>query len=556
MVDRWTSADTPVLVVGAGPVGLSAAILLARHGVKALVVERHASTTNHPKSRAVLTRTMEILRPWGVEGALRAQALPPGAFRFIWIESLAGREIGRVEPPNRDVPGPNSPNYICMVAQDAFEAQLRRHAEAYREIELSFATELIELDQDEDGVSVRLRDRHAGELKTVRASYVIAADGAASRVREALSVAMLGPGELDHNINIHFRAELAPWVRARPAVGYISSVGNGTLLWAHGTDRWLILRAFEPARGERPEHFTPQRCLELARAAVGMPDLPVELINIAFWTRTAQVAQRFQVGRVFLAGDAAHRFPPTGGFGANTGIQDVHNLAWKLAAVARGWAQPRLLETYEEERRPIAQANTDFSVTNGHRWAAAQQAILSGDEAALAGALKEQVKHLDSEGQDLGFCYRSGALVPDGTQGPVSMDSQVYVPSAVPGARAPHVWLRPVKPSAAAGAPRVSTLDLFERQFVLLSGPRDEIWRSAAKAAAQELGIPLSVHAIGPGGDFESHGVDWAQLYELDALGAVLVRPDGHVAWRTRGQSSQALVRMRQVLAAASGRQT
>src|SRR5262249_27635535 len=180
---------------------------------------------------------------------------------------------------------------------------------------------------------------------------------------------------------------------------------------------------------------------------------------------------------------AAHRFPPTGGFGANTGIQDVHNLAWKLAAVVRGWADPRLLGTYEEERRPIAQANTDFSVTNGHRWAAAQQAILSGDEAALASALNEQVKHLDSEGQDLGFCYRSGALVPDGTQGPVSMGSQVYVPSAVPGARAPHVWLSPVKPSAVAGAPRVSTLDLFGRPFVLLSGPRDEILPSAGPRA-------------------------------------------------------------------------
>jgi len=151
-------------------VGLSAAILLARHGVKALVVERHTSTTNHPKSRAVLTRTMEILRPWGVEGALRAQALPPGAFRFIWIESLAGREIGRVEPPNRDVPGANSPNYICMVAQDAFEAQLRRHAESYPEIALSFATELMQLAQDEHGVSVRLRERRSGELQTKRAS--------------------------------------------------------------------------------------------------------------------------------------------------------------------------------------------------------------------------------------------------------------------------------------------------------------------------------------------------------------------------------------------------
>src|SRR5215470_18688058 len=195
MVDRATSADIPVLVVGAGPVGLSAAILLARQGVKSLLVERHASTTNHPKSRAVLTRTMEVLRPWGVEDALRAQALPPGAFRFIWIDSLAGREIGRVEPRARDVPGPNSPNYICMVAQDAFEAELRRHAQTHPEILLSFATELMELDQDAQGATATLRDRRSGERRTVRASYVVAADGASSRVREALGVAMVGPGE-------------------------------------------------------------------------------------------------------------------------------------------------------------------------------------------------------------------------------------------------------------------------------------------------------------------------------------------------------------------------
>src|SRR5262249_40497017 len=210
-------------------------------------------------------------------------------------------------------------------------------------------------------------------------------------------------------------------------------------------------------------------------------------------------------------------------------------------------------ESYEEERRPIAQANTDFSVTNGHRWAAAQQAILSGDEAALASA---KVKHLDSEGQDLGFCYASGALVPDGTREAVSMDSRVYVPSAAPGARAPHVWLRPLKPSAGAESPRLSTLDLFERQYVLLSGPRDDIWRSAGQTAAQDLGIPLCTYAIGSGGDFAPEQGDWAQLYELDALGAVLVRPDGHVAWRSRGHSNDALALMRLALAASSGRQT
>ena len=217
--------DVPVLICGGGPVGLSAAILLARLGVRSLLVERHPSTTDHPKARGFFTRTMEILRPWGIEASLREQALPSGAFRFIWVESLAGREIGRVEPPQRDIPGPHSPTYVCMAAQDAFEAELRHHADTYPEIELQFNTELTAFEQDDTGVTATLRDRRSGQIHTVRASYMIAADGASSRIREALSIGMVGLGELDQNIiiNIHFRAELGPWVRGRPAVGYISS---------------------------------------------------------------------------------------------------------------------------------------------------------------------------------------------------------------------------------------------------------------------------------------------------------------------------------------------
>ena len=474
-------SDIPVLIVGAGPVGLSAAILLARLGIRSLVIERHPSTTDHPKARGFFTRTMEILRPWDVEVQIRANALPSGAFRFIWVESLAGREIGRVEPPRRDVPGPYSPTYVCMAAQDAFEAALRDHALTYPQIDLRFSTELTAFVQDASSVATTLRNRDTGETLAARAAWLIAADGASSHTRETLGIPMLGPGEIDHNINIHFRAELAPWVRHRPAVGYISARGNGTLLWAHGTDRWLILRPFHPARGERPESFTPERCLEIARRAVGIDDLKVELINLAFWTRTAEVAETFRQGRVFLAGDAAHRFPPTGGFGANTGIQDVHNLAWKLAGVLQGWAGESILDTYSDERRPVAQANTEFSVTNGARWAAASRAITAGDAAATRQALREQVKHLDSEGQDLGFWYPEGALVADGTN-PPHCDSQTYVPGARPGSRAPHLWL---SSNRSEGANERSTLDLFEREFVLLTDMTNQGWRRAALARGE-----------------------------------------------------------------------
>jgi putative polyketide hydroxylase len=544
-----TALQIPVLIVGAGPVGLSAAIQLARLGIRSLLVERHPSTTDHPKARGFFTRTMEILRPWGVEQSLRAEALPSGAFRFIWVETLAGREIGRVEPPRRDVPGPHSPTYICMAAQDAFEAALRRHAETYPEIDLRFSTELTAFEQCERGVTAMLRNRKSGEDYTAQAIYLIAADGASSQIREAAGIKMLGPGELNHNINIHFRAELAPWVRDRPAVGYMSARGNGTLLWAHGTDRWLILRSFQPTMGEKPEQFTPERCMELARRAVGIPGLPIELVNIAFWTRAAQVAECFQDGRIFLAGDAAHRFPPTGGFGANTGIQDAHNLAWKLAGVLRGWAGEALLETYSDERRPVAQANTEFSVTNGGRFEAASRAVMSGDASAVTQALTEQVKHLDSEGQDLGFWYSSGALISDDTP-PPSRDSQVYVPCARPGSRAPHMWLRAAVTSSdpTGQSAFVSTLDLFERGFTLITDTTGQRWRCAAQRAAVEFGVPLSTFTIGPGGDFDDQEAGWAQLYGVDAGGAVLVRPDGHVAWRARSDLPEPDALMQSVL--------
>ena len=523
---------------------MSAAILLARLGISSLVVERHSSTTDHPKARGFFTRTMEILRPWGVEAQIRANALPSGAFRFIWVESLAGREIGRVEPPRRDVPGPHSPAYVCMAGQDAFEAALRDHAVTYPQIDLRFSTELTAFTQEASGVAVVLRRRDTGETLKAHASWLIAADGASSHIRRTLGIRMLGLGEIDHNINIHFRAELAPWVRHRPAVGYISARGNGTLLWAHDTDRWLILHSFHPSRGESPESFTPERCLDLARRAVGIDDLKVELINLGFWTRTAEVAETFRQGRVFLAGDAAHRFPPTGGFGANTSIQDVHNLAWKIAGVVQGWAGENILDTYDQERRPVAQANTDFSVTNGARWAAASRAITEGDEAATRQALREQVKHLDSEGQDLGYWYSKGALVGDDSSPPVH-DSQIYVPNARPGSRAPHLWL---SSSGSEGATICSTLDLFEREFVLLTDLTGEGWRRAAPRAAGELKVPLAVYSIGAGGDFDCGETRFANLYGLDAGGAVLVRPDGHVAWRSRRTSADAEVIMRSVL--------
>src|SRR5262245_29448257 len=203
---------------------------------------------------------MEVLRPWGIEASLRVGALPASAGRFIWVESLSGREIGRVEPPRPAVPGRHSPTYACIAAQDALEAELRRHAETYPNINLRFSTELVAFEQDPDGVTVTLSDRRSGEVHTRRAAYQIDADGAPSAVREALGMPMLGAGEVGHYWNVHFPAELGAGVRERPAAGYLSSRGHSGWLWAQGADRWLLVRQFRAANGERQEDFTPERC--------------------------------------------------------------------------------------------------------------------------------------------------------------------------------------------------------------------------------------------------------------------------------------------------------
>ena len=519
--------DIPVLIVGGGPVGLCAAIFLARHGVRSILVERHPSTTNHPKARGFYKRTMEALRPCAIEPALRAASLPQGAWRFVWMDALTGRELRQVAPAGRDRPGPHSPTYICAASQDSFETELLRHARSYPEIDIRFRTELLAFTQDDHAVAATIRDRPTGTTSNISAAYMIGADGGASTVRHALGIAMQGQSLIGDNVNIHFRAELAPWVAQRRALGYFFARDYTRLLWAGGTDRWIFLRPIRPDRGEKPEDFTHERCIEYVREVVGIPDLPVEIINLLFWTLAADTAERFRTGRVFLAGDAAHRLPPTGGFGANTGIQDVHNLAWKLAFVLHGHAPPTLLDTYEPERKPVAESNIAFSLTNISRAREVMRRMAEGAEGALAAALADQLKHLDSDGQDLGFRYDGAAITPDGTP-PPGGDSQTYIPSARPGSRAPHFWLKPKD-----GTAPISTLDLFEKTFTLLTTPQGTTWHTAARHAASTIGLQLTTHSIGPGGDFEPIEGNWTALYGLAPDGAILIRPDGHVAWRS-----------------------
>jgi 2-polyprenyl-6-methoxyphenol hydroxylase-like FAD-dependent oxidoreductase len=515
--------ETPVLIVGAGPVGLSASILLSRLGVASRLVERRPGTALHPKARNINMRTMEIFRECGVEDAVRAAGLPLDRTGFmIWAETLAGREIERRVERRSHADGPElSAARHCLCAQDDLEPVLRRHAEALAPGTLSFATELIRFEQDAAGVTATVRD--AGGERQVRAHYLIAADGARSPARRALGVGMRGVHELYRSVNVLMNADLTPWVKDRPAAIYlIQQPGlRATIMTINGVNRWGFLINLPPDASFDP--YTPEHCAAVVRRAVGVPDLDVQILGVDPWVAAAEVAERYRVGRVFLAGDAAHHMPPTGGFGLNTGVQDAHNLAWKLAGVLNGWAAPGLLDTYEAERRPYGEYVTRQCLETAISMGRGRQAAGASDAPQLA-----RPEFHNELGMIFGACYASAAIVPDGTALPaVANPVTEYVPCARPGSRAPHVWLE-------RDGHRVSTHDLVDTRFTLFAGERGGPWIDAAHAAAGTVGGPLAALAVGNGADVADTGGKWKEAYGVEADGAVLVRPDGHVAWRSR----------------------
>jgi len=542
--------EVPVLIVGGGPVGLSASIFLSDAGVPSLLLERHPGTSIHPKARGINVRTMEIYRQHGVEAAVRAAGLPPDRARFIiWARSLAGEELerrvpGRARPEAQRI----SPIANCLCAQDDLEPVLRQHAESLAPGTLRFGVEVTALEQDATGVTAMVRD--AGGERRVRARYAIAADGAHSRVRDALGIGMTGTAGLYRSINLLLRADLTPWVAERPAALYfIEQPGlRGTFLTINGRNRWGFLINNLPLDVD-VAGYTRERCADIVRQAAGVPDLAVEILGVAPWTAAAQVAERYRAGRIFVAGDAAHHMPPTGGFGMNTGVQDVHNLAWKLAAVLQGWGAPDLLDTYEAERLPLGRAITEQSLANAASMGrVGPGAVVHAAAPTASTDTRARPEFLNEVGMIFGAAYASAAIVPDGTPPPVVADPVTqYAPSARPGGRAPHVPL-------ARDAGAVSTIDLVGRGFALLTGGAGKAWREAADSIASARTIPLTAAAIGPGGDTGDPDGVWAAAYGVEPDGAVLVRPDGHVGWRRRTRAADCRAELAGALARLLGR--
>jgi 2-polyprenyl-6-methoxyphenol hydroxylase-like FAD-dependent oxidoreductase len=334
--------EVPVLIVGGGPVGLTASILLSQQGIRSLLVERHPGTAIVPKARGINARTMEMYRQIGIEQAIRAAGLAPERTGLIvWTESLAGREIerrvpGRMNPANRGA----SPVLNCLCAQDDLEPVLRRFAEAQAPAELRFNTEMSAIEQDTDGVTATLVDRRGVTETKMRSRYLIGADGAQSQVRRVVAGEMIGREGFYDSVNIVFRADLRPWTQHRPAALYFVEQPDlrATFLTINAHDRWGFLIHSLKQYGYTAADFSDARSIALIRQGVGKPDLRVEILDLSVWEASAVVADRYRLGRLFLAGDAAHEMPPTGGFGLNTGVQDVQNLVWKLASVLKGEA--------------------------------------------------------------------------------------------------------------------------------------------------------------------------------------------------------------------------
>jgi putative polyketide hydroxylase len=484
--------ETQVLIVGGGPTGLCASIALSRFGISSLLVEKHPGTSPFPRTRTVHRKAMEIFRRWGLEESIREAELDLEPV-MVWAESLTGPALRRQDYVPRSNPD-LSPCRMSPIFQHDLEPLLLERATREGVAEIQFSTELKSLENAADGVEALINRRETGVQSRVHARYLIAADGANSLVRDHLGVTMRGPDHVTDNLVIRFRADLGRWAGARPPFFYFLLGPHVRALYMTGKDHQWALNAEDPALVNDP--------VAAVVAALGA-EVPVEILGEpGTWSIGAQVADRFRVGSVFLAGDAAHRLTPAGGMGMNTGVHDIHNLAWKLAAVLGGWAGEGLLDTYEPERRPVAARNVEWSLDN---WNALQ-----------AGKPWPPPGRPNTEEIDLGGCYDSAAIASDGT--PAPEPSLEHIPNGRPGSRAPHVWIE-------THAGRSSTIDLFDREFVLMAGPRGSHWMEAAQVAARSLAVPVQTLAIA--------APAWQTVYGIAPDGAVLVRPDGHIAWRS-----------------------
>ncbi|MET9410876.1 FAD-dependent monooxygenase [Streptomyces sp. NPDC002935] len=557
--------EVPVLIVGGGGCGLSASVFLSDQGVDHLLVERHPDTSRIPKAHYLNQRTMEIFRRHGIADDVFAEAAPLELFGKVrWQTTLAGdgpmdrRLIHEMDAFGggelRESYAAVGPVLPAKLPQMWLEPILRRHAEQRGPGRVLFHHEVTGFSDEGDHVLAEVRNTETGEITTVRAQYLIGADGG-RMVGPAVGIQMQGPPSLVNTTTAYFSADLSQWWEEGTLITHFLSPEDPDLSsnliemgpsWGKACEQWGLHFAPGP-----PGRWDTETVVPRIRELLGLPDLDVTVHKVTDWIVHAHLADRYRVGRVLIAGDAAHRQPPAVGLGLNTGIQDVHNLAWKLAAVLSGRAPDSLIDTYEAERRPVGRENVDWATSAAVHHQAVMDAIGVGhnipagrrgqrlesyfDPSPLGDTVRTralEIFHTHRGGcqaldMEVGFAYEDGAIVPDNSEPPVRVPMRnVHRPTSRPGHRLPHAWIT-------RDGERLSTLDLIAATgFTLITGPQGTLWSEAAAKAAQKFSVPVAVARIGARAEFADPDGGWESVRQITDAGALLIRPDQHVAWR------------------------
>ena len=555
--------DTDVLVVGAGPMGATTALALARHGVRVTMVNRYNWTADTPRAHITNQRAVEVLRDLGVEQDAMREATPwEWMGDTLFTTSLAGPEIVRLRTWGTGDKRfgdylQGSPCQFMDLPQNRMEPILVRHAAA-NGARLLFNTEYLGHQQDANGVTVTLRDRTSDRQFEMRARYLVGADGGKSKVMDDAGLALEGHYARAATAYVLFRADLTRYVAHRPSILYwivtsnaaFGEIGMGLLRAIQPWKQWIAGWGLDMNKGE-PD-FSYQEVLSKVRLLVGDPELEIEIDDTSVWYVHQAIAPVYSKGRVFCGGDAVHRHPPSSGLGSNTCLQDAFNLAWKLAYVVKGHAGAKLLESYSLERAPVGaqvvaranQSRLDYAPLNRcFRDPEADDPVASGlaklrdpgaegiaRRAQLAAALELKNTEFNAQGVEMNQRCESDAVIPDPDAGEevFARDRQLYLQATTrPGAKIPHAWL------VGADGRRVSTLDLVGKgRFTVVTGTAGQAW----KQAVQDLALPYLDALVVGTGQAQDVYFNWASIREIDEAGALLVRPDGVVAWRnTRG---------------------
>lgn len=561
--DEWPTS-TEVLIMGGGPVGLTCAMLLAQQGVDVLLVERRDFVFRFPRAHLLNTRTMEAFHDIDVADDIYAATPTHDRWRkAVWYTTAAGPgeldgvKIGEVPAwgggPDAVRYRQSSPRAFANMPQIRLDPLLYRHALEAAPGRIRKRQEVISIDQDADAAVVTILDRDSGETRQVRAGYVIAADGGRSSA-DMLGVEMEGPRDMREVVNYHVSLDLSSWSEPDALLGHFMHPAGGARRrgtiqalgpteYNRNSEEWLVSVAAWMVEGDPNDEAV---LFSSIRTMLGLPEEhEIVMHSMTRWSYNGLVAKQFRNGRVFLAGDAAHKHPPTGGLGLNSGIQDAQNLCWKLASVLHGEAAADLLDSYQAERRPIVAWYTAHSLENANRHPPIAEAMGFTEDVeegfrnlaefvsdtpegdVRRAQVKAEVDHNEHDysqlGVEAGYHYADGAFVPDGSPVPGDPNDPVaFHPTSRPGHHLPHVWLS--NPDAAGE--RISSHDLIARQglTLLTSESAEARWRDVVEQVSSAM--PITVVAIA------DDDAEWTEARQIDADGALLIRPDRKVAWR------------------------